>query len=485
MDISGIGSQFVTGDLNRTSVSRVDSVSSLKVSNPRLSAIIGDSVEVSDAAKSVSEAFADFSNVDTILRRSDDGLKAFAQEYARRRNLIVQAASSDETYKANQAKLLDALDAEIRERVSAFADDCVSLIDKAAAAVSAGDAKLVASGWVKGYEGSSGLSLAATEKQGIKDDIVRTFASAMIPGDAPETRGNASFTVQGQYLGPADFSGRSFYRKLEDSLNDITWKHKISSNMQFNEAHERVNRPINNERAARSSAAWAVQRLDIKGFQWDWERCVTELEDTSAVDRFSGGLKAVLSRFDAAASVHKEHSDLEFDQGATVGEAMKTVASELDEKLLEGGAKTFEKYASRVAEFAGRLSDSQKALLGVMYQDAETLGAENAFKKVDAFARALVTNNFYGFKFEALANPKNLHVLNLLQWFNDDEASTGLSKDSAPQKLSVEERKALLTLKYLPHLVRGDESIQDRLAHALFKQGRADEVARLGLKYQK
>lgn len=60
MDISGIGSQFVTGDLNRTNVSRVNSVSSLKVSNPRLSAIIGDSVEVSDAAKSVSEALADF-----------------------------------------------------------------------------------------------------------------------------------------------------------------------------------------------------------------------------------------------------------------------------------------------------------------------------------------------------------------------------------------------------------------------------------------
>lgn len=461
---------------------KIDSAVRHKVDGPNLSAIIGDSVEVSDAKEYAEAAFADFSNVDTILRRSDDGLKAFAQEYARRRNLIVQAASSDETYKANQAKLLDVLDAEMRERVLAFADDCVSLIGKTASMVSVGDKVLVQSGWVQGYGGSGDLSLSGSEMGGIKADIEKVLTSVMKSGDGLAVNKNASSAVQGQFLGVSDFEGRSFYRKLEDFADAMVSKGFARWGMQENEKGQRSVRGINNRLAAEQGD---TIRLDIKGFQWDWERGVVELEDTSAVDRFSGGLKAVLSRFDAAASVHKMHSDLEFDQGATVGESMKTVASELDEKLLEGGAKTFEKYASRVAEFAGRLSDSQKALLGVMYQDAETLGAENAFKKVDAFARALVTNNFYGFKFEALANPKNLHVLNLLQWFNDDEASTGLSKDSAPQKLSVEERKALLTLKYLPHLVRCNESIQDRLAHALFKQGRADEVARLGLKYQK
>ena len=120
-----------------------------------------------------------------------------------------------------------------------------------------------------------------------------------------------------------------------------------------------------------------------------------------------------------------------------------------------------------------------------MYHDAETLGTKNAFKKVDAFAKALATKNFYGFRFEPLSNPKNLTVLNLLQWFNDDEASTGIPKDRAPQKLTAFERKALITQKYLPHMVVGNEIIQDELAHALFKLGKADEVKRLNLKYSK
>lgn len=462
---------------------QIDSAPSLKIDSLNLGSLITDNIEISDAAKLASAAFEDFSKVDNILRREDNSLTAFAKEYARRRDLIIKAGETDETYKANQAKLIDALDTAMRDRVSAFADDCVTLIGKVASLVSTGDADLVQSGWVRGYQGSEKLWLSSSEERGIKADIKELFSLAMKSGsESVPSDKNGSSVPKGQFLASSDFAGRSFYRKLEDFSLAIVDKELTRWAMKGTEEGERSVRPINDQRAAQYSD---LQRLDLKVFQHHWESFIIDMEDTSAVDKFSDGLKAILSRFDEAASVHKRHSDLEYDQSPAVDESMKKVAEKLDPKVLAAGTKTFEKYAPRIERFADKLSDSQKSLLGVMYHDAEILGTKNAFKKVDAFAKALATKNFYGFKFEPLSNPKNLTVLNLLQWFNDDEASTGIPKDRAPQKLTAFERKALITQKYLPHLVVGNEIIQDELAHALFKQGKADEVKRLNLKYSK
>lgn len=454
---------------------QIDSAPSLKIDSLNLGSLITDNVEISDAAKLAAAAFEDFSKVDNILRREDNSLTAFAKEYARRRDLIIKAGETDETYKANQAKLIDALDTAMRDRVSAFADDCVTLIGKVASLVSTGDADLVQSGWVRGYQGSEKLWLSSSEERGIKADIKEMFSLAMKSGSESVSAGKNEIPAsKGQFIASSDFAGRSFYRKLEDFSRGIVDKELTRWAMKGTEEGERSVRAI----CERSS-------LGLKVFQHHWETFIVDMEDTSAIDKFSGGLKAILSRFDEAASVHKRHSDLEYDQSPAVDESMKKVAEKLDPKVLAAGTKTFEKYASRLALFADKLSDSQKSLLGVMYHDAETLGTKNAFKKVDAFAKALATKNFYGFRFEPLSNPKNLTVLNLLQWFNDDEASTGIPKDRATQKLTADERKALITQKYLPHLVVGDETTQDELAHALFKLGKADEVKRLNLKYSK
>lgn len=462
---------------------QIDSAPSLKIDSLNLGSLITDNVEISDAAKLAAAAFEDFAKVDNILRRADNSLNAFAKEYARRRDLIIKTGETDETYKANQAKLIDALDTAMRDRVSAFADDCVTLIGKVASLVSTGDADLVQSGWVRGYQGSEKLWLSSSEERGIKADIKEMFSLAMKSGGESVSSGkNANSVPNGQFIASSDFAGRSFYRKLEDFSRQIVDKGYTRWAMKGTEEGERSVRPINDQRAAQYSD---LQRLDLKVFQHHWETFIVDMEDTSAIEKFSGGLKAILSRFDEAASVHKRHSDLEYDQSPAVDESMKKVADKLDPKVLAAGTKTFEKYASRLSLFADKLSDSQKSLLGVMYHDAETLGTENAFKKVDAFAKALATNNFYGFRFEPLSNPKNLTVLNLLQWFNDDEASTGIPKDRATQKLTADERKALITQKYLPHMMVGDETTQDELAHALFKLGKADEVKRLNLKYSK
>lgn len=462
---------------------QIDSAPSLKIDSLNLGSLITDNVEISDAAKLAAAAFEDFSKVDNILRREDNSLTAFAKEYARRRDLIIKAGETDETYKANQAKLIDALDTAMRDRVSAFADDCVTLIGKVASLVSTGDADLVQSGWVRGYQGSEKLWLSSSEERGIKADIKEMFSLAMKSGSESVSSGkNESSIPNGQFLASSDFAGRSFYRKLEDFSRQIVDKGYTRWAMKGTEEGERSVRAINDQRAAQYSD---LQRLDLKVFQHHWETFIVDMEDTSAIEKFSGGLKAILSRFDEAASVHKRHSDLEYDQSPAVDESMKKVADKLDPKVLAAGTKTFEKYAQRIELFLDKLTDSQKSLLGVMYHDAETLGTENAFKKVDAFAKALATKNFYGFRFEPLSNPKNLTVLNLLQWFNDDEASTGIPKDRATQKLTADERKALITQKYLPHLVVGDETTQDELAHALFKLGKADEVKRLNLKYSK
>lgn len=462
---------------------QIDSVKSFKIDSLNLGSLIADNVEISDAAKLAAAAFKDFASVDNILRRADNSLTAFAKEYARRRDLIIKAGETDETYKANQTKLIAALDTAMRDRVSAFADDCVTLIGKIASLVSTGDADLVQSGWVRGYQGSEKLWVSNAEERGIKADIKEMFSQVMKSGgESVPSDKNGSSVPKGQFLASSDFAGRSFYRKLEDFSLAIVDKELTRWAMKGTEEGERSVRPINDQRAAQYSD---LQRLDLKVFQHHWESFIVDMEDTSAVDKFSDGLKAILSRFDEAASVHKRHSDLEYDQSPAVDESMKKVAEKLDPKVLAAGTKTFEKYAPRIERFADKLSDSQKSLLGVMYHDAETLGTKNAFKKVDAFAKALATKNFYGFRFEPLSNPKNLTVLNLLQWFNDDEASTGIPKDRASQKLTAFERKALITQKYLPHLVVGNEITQDELAHALFKLGKADEVKRLNLKYSK
>lgn len=483
MNIYGIRTHVPPPDYLRAYSTQIDSVPSFKIDSLNLGSLITDNVEISDAAKLAAAAFEDFSKVDNILRRADNSLTAFAKEYARRRDLIIKAGETDETYKANQAKLIDALDTAMCDRVSAFADDCVTLIGKVASLVSTGDADLVQSGWVRGYQGSEKLWLSSSEERGIKADIKEMFSQVMKSGGESVSSGkNNSSVPAGQFLASSDFAGRSFYRKLEDFSRQIVDKGYTRWAMKGTEEGERSVRAINDQRAAQYSD---LQRLDLKVFQHHWETFIVDMEDTSAIDKFSGGLKAILSRFDEAASVHKRHSDLEYDQSPAVDESMKKVADKLDPKVLAAGTKTFEKYAQRIELFLDKLTDSQKSLLGVMYHDAETLGTENAFKKVDAFAKALATKNFYGFRFEPLSNPKNLTVLNLLQWFNDDEASTGIPKDRATQKLTADERKALITQKYLPHLVVGDETTQDELAHALFKLGKADEVKRLNLKYSK
>lgn len=483
MNISGIRPHVSPPDYLMVNSTQINSAPSFKIDSLNLVSLITDNIEISDATKIAAAAFEDFAKVDSILRSADNSLTAFAKEYARRRDLIIKAGETDETYKANQTKLIAALDTAMRDRVSAFADDCVTLIGNVASAISTGDADLVQSGWVRGYQGSEKLWLSSSEERGIKADIKEMFSLAMKSGSESVSAGKNEIPAsKGQFLASSDFAGRSFYRKLEDFSSATVNKEQTRWAMKRTEEGQRLFRAINDQRAARYSD---LQRLDLKAFQYDWETFIVDMEDTSAIEKFSGGLKAILSRFDEAASVHKRHSDLEYDQSPAVDESMKKVADKLDPKVLAAGTKTFEKYAQRIELFADTLTDSQKSLLGVMYHDAETLGTDNAFKKVDAFAKALATKNFYGFRFEPLSNPKNLTVLNLLQWFNDDEASTGIPKDRAPQKLTAFERKALITQKYLPHLVVGNEIIQDDLAHALFKQGKADEVKRLNLKYSK
>lgn len=483
MNVSGIRPHVSPPDYLKAYSTQIDSVPSFKIDSLNLGSLITDNIEISDATKLAAAAFEDFESIDNILRREDNSLTAFAKEYARRRDLIIKAGETDETYKANQAKLIAALDTAMRDRVSAFADDCVTLIGKVASSVATGDADLVQSGWVRGYQGSEKLWLSSSEERGIKADIKEMFSQVMKSGSESVPSGkNANSVPNGQFLASSDFAGRSFYRKLEDFSRATVDKEHTRWAMKRTEEGERSVRAINNRRAAQYSD---LQRLDLKVFQYHWECFIVDMEDTSAIEKFSGGLKAILSRFDEAASIHKRHSDLEYDQSPAVDESMKKVADKLDPKVLAAGTKTFEKFAQRIELFVDKLSNSQKSLLGVMYHDAETLGTENAFKKVDAFAKALATKNFYGFRFEPLSNPKNLTVLNLLQWFNDDEASTGIPKDRAPQKLTVFERRALIMQKYLPHMIVGDEMFQDELAHALFKQGKADEVKRLNLKYSK
>ncbi|MDY6077753.1 hypothetical protein [Mobiluncus sp.] len=243
---------------------QIDSVPSFKIDSLNLGSLITDNIEISDAAKLAAAAFKDFASVDNILRREDNSLTAFAKEYARRRDLIIKAGETDETYKANQAKLIDALDTAMRDRVSAFADDCVTLIGKVASLISTGDADLVQSGWVRGYQGSEKLWLSNAEERGIKADIKEMFSQVMKSGGESVSSGKNDSSVP-----------------------------------------------------------------------------------------------------------------------------------------------------------------------------------------------------------------------------NDNEASTGIPKDRAPQKLTAFERKALITQKYLPHMVVGNEITQDELAHALFKLGKADEVKRLNLKYSK
>ncbi len=196
---------------------QIDSVKSFKIDSLNLGSLIADNVEISDAAKLAAAAFKDFASVDNILRRADNSLTAFAKEYARRRDLIIKAGETDETYKANQAKLIDALDTAMRDRVSAFADDCVTLIGKVASLVSTGDADLVQSGWVRGYQGSEKLWLSSSEERGIKADIKEMFSQVMKSGSESVPSGkNANSVPNGQFLASSDFAGRSFYRKLED-----------------------------------------------------------------------------------------------------------------------------------------------------------------------------------------------------------------------------------------------------------------------------
>lgn len=471
VDISGIGVGPHNNAANINSAAkavRAGAATTLSVRNSRLSAIIGDSVEISAAAKSVAAAFADFSNVDNILRKSDDGLKAFAEEYARRRNLIVEAGRTDESYRANQAKLIDALDAEMRERVSKFANDTVSMINKLAKEVSVKDRELVNSGWVRGYRGTSGLYLENSEEKGIKSDIENIFGAAMKADGKPAAEG-------GRFLSVADFSGKSLYGKLEKAAVEITYKHDIRRCMQENEASERINRPINNERAIGNNQRWAVERLDIKGFAFSWFSNIVSLEDTSAVDKFSGGLKDILARFDSAASVHKTYTDLLEGPDNKVEQNLMDAGQLLGEKKFAEGAKTFDKYAARVKIFSDRLSLQQKNLLGVLYHDAEIMGTENALKKVDAFAKAMATKNFRGFRFEPLGgNPKNLSLLYQLQWEKDDESTTGITRGYDYNGLTIKERKALILGEYLPHLAQGDESEQKLIAIARAKLGKVN-----------
>lgn len=104
-----------------------------------------------------------------------------------------------------------------------------------------------------------------------------------------------------------------------------------------------------------------------------------------------------------------------------------------------------------------------------MYADAESIGNDKAFLKVDAFAKALVTHNFHGFKFGNIGLVKGVNLLNQLRWYLDDESSTGIPRLNFSNSLTLNEQMALITNKYLPWMVQSEPTKMKLVDSALRK----------------
>lgn len=480
MNVSGVGANSAH-DFNYaiTAPRRVTS-ETMAVSNRRLSAILGDQIEVSPQAELVSRAFAGLSQLGVLLRTSDNSVQDLRTFYQERRDLILEACANNETYAANKGKLLDALNVEVRNQISAFADDCVSVIGRVASRVSASDANLLRSGWALGYEGSEGLSLRGTEGEDIKNDIVNFFSAAIQDPDKPAVTASA---VSGKVLSASDLGGVSFYRKLQGFASVVSGKLTVQRNMWEEEYWHRYYLEDNNRAAAElgDSQAWSRDRLDIKSFLSHRHQGIANLEDTIALDFFSDGLKNILGRFDAAVSVYNQFCDVDPTERVDEKSLLKIVQS-FDQPTRDGGLQAFAQYSQRISRVAENLSDSQKLILGVMYRDAETLGTEKAFQKVDAFAGAMTSKNFHGFKFQDLGGDKKLNLINLVRWYRDDQESTGVAKANFPKAANTETQKIQILQKYLPHLqtlgsddpVGWGVKLQEARVESLLEPGRTD-----------
>lgn len=467
-----IGSNNPSIYSQQISHSRIDSTLESNLSNSRLRAILGDVIDINSEAHFIADAFSNLSEIDTILHRSEDSLTELVSDYNHRRDLILKACSTNETYKANEHKLLEALDSEFSERISSFADDCVGLINNVANKAASSDASLVAMGWISGYKGSEGLFLRDSEAHGIKTDIISFFTQALrdSKGNIPAENSQRS-DYHGQYLTAADLTGSSFFRKLEVFASTVSSKQMQQDNLRINEANERKNRPRNDVLAAKYASSnwrWAT-RLDIKVWQHDYQIAAARLDDTSHLDGFSDALKRILGRFDASASVYNKFTGLDPDEGPSLGLQIEDAANTLGKTTLTQGADTFTKYVSRIDTIANSLSSIQKALLGVMYADAESIGNDKAFLKVDAFAKALVTHNFHGFKFGNIGLVKGVNLLNQLRWYLDDESSTGIPRLNFSNSLTLNEQMALITNKYLPWMVQSEPTKMKLVDSALRK----------------
>lgn len=450
MNVVGIGANGVHDYNYAVSASKRVSAETMEVSHRRLSAILGDRIEISPQAELVSRAFTGLDNLGEILRISDNSIQDLRNFYQQRRDLILKACEANETYAANKDKLLEALNAEMSNQISKFADDCVSVIGRVASRVSTNDASLVSSGWALGYEGGKGLSLGDTEAENIKNDIVGFFSAAI--GDS-DNSSKAEAVPSRKILSTADLEGISLYRKLQGFASAISEKLTTQRNMWHSESWFRYYQADNDRKATTlgDSQAWSKNRTDVRVFLADREKGIAELEDTTGLDFFSEGLKSILGRFDAAASVYNEFC--EFDPTQRVNEqSLLKIVQGFDQKTRDEGLKAFEQYSKRISGIAENLSDSQKLILGIMYRDAETLGHEKAFQKVDDFAKAMTSKNFHGFKFQDLGGDKKLNLINLVRWYRDDQNSTGVAKANMPKITNVETQKIMIMQKYLPHM---------------------------------
>ncbi|NMX10896.1 hypothetical protein [Mobiluncus mulieris] len=480
MNVTDVGASGAHDFNYAVGASKRVTLGSMPVSNQRLFAILGDQIEVSPQAELVSRAFSGLSGLGEVLRTSGDTARDLQSFYRERRDFILEACANNETYAANKDKLLDALNAEMRHQFSVFADDCVSVIGRVASRVSANDANLVRSGWALGYEGSEGLSLRGTEGEDIKNDIVNFFSAAIQDPDKPTASGSAP---SGKILSGTDLGGVSFYRKLQGFASAVCGKLTTQRNMWENEYWHRYHQAGNDRKAAAlgDSQAWSRNRLDIKAFFSDRQRDIANLEDTTALEFFSDGLKSILGRFDTAASVYNQFCDVDPTERVDEKSLLKIIQG-LDQQTRDAGLLAFEQYSKRISRMAENLSDSQKLILGVMYRDAETLGHDKAFQKVDAFAGAMTSKNFHGFKFQDLGGDKKLNLINMVRWYRDDQDSTGVAKADFPKSVNVETRKIQILQKYLPHMqpLGSDDPegwgarLQESRIKSLLEPGRTD-----------
>ena len=254
-----IGSNSLSIYTQQISHTRIDSTSESNLRNSRLRAILGDVIDINSEAHFIADAFSNLSKIDTILHRSKDSLTELVTDYNHRRDLILKACSANETYKANEHKLLEALDSEFRERISSYADDCVGLINNVATKAASSDASLVAMDWISGYKGSEGLFLRDSEANGIKTDIISFFTQALSDskGNIP-TENNQRSDYHGQYLTAADLTGSSFFHKLEVFARTVSSKQMQQDNLRINEANERKNRPHNDVLAAKYASSLSL-----------------------------------------------------------------------------------------------------------------------------------------------------------------------------------------------------------------------------------